>query len=60
MATEPRSSGSGYSYKWNAETAKLAVTISQTQDTSAGVPVFRLPIKIGITTTQARKSRAPG
>ena len=43
------------SYKWNAETAKLAVAISQTQDTSAGVPVFRLPIKIGITTDTGKK-----
>ena len=43
------------SYKWNEATAKLAVTISQTQDTSAGVPVFRLPIKIGITTGTGKK-----
>ena len=43
------------SYKWNAETAKLAVAISQTQDTSAGVPVFRLPIKIGITTDTGKR-----
>lgn len=42
------------SYKWHAETEKLALTISQTQNTSAGVPIFRLPIKVGITTSAGK------
>jgi len=43
------------SYDWSAESGKLALTINQTQDTSAGVPVFRLPIKVGITTSAGKK-----
>ena len=42
-------------YEWHAETGKLALSIIQTQDTSAGVPIFRLPIKVGITTTTGKK-----
>jgi aminopeptidase N len=42
------------SYEWHAETEKLALTISQTQDTSVGVPIFRLPIKVGITTSAGK------
>ena len=38
------------SYQWAEQTGKLAMTINQMQDTSTGVPVFRLPITIGITT----------
>jgi len=38
------------SYEWHAQTKRLALTVKQTQDTSAGVPIFRLPIKVGITT----------
>jgi len=42
------------SYKWDAQTKKLALTIIQTQDTSAGVPIFRLPINVGITTSEGK------
>jgi len=42
------------SYEWDAQTKKLALTIKQTQDTSAGVPIFRLPIKVGITTSEGK------
>ena len=42
------------SYAWDANTKKLVLTIRQTQDTNAGVPIFRLPIKIGITTSTGK------
>jgi len=42
------------SYEWDAEKGILALTISQTQDTSVGVPIFRLPIKLGITTSTGK------
>jgi len=42
-------------YEWAEQAGKLAMTISQTQDTSAGVPIFRLPVKIGITTGAGKK-----
>ena len=38
------------SYTWEEQRKKLVMTVSQVQDTSNGVPVFRLPIKVGITT----------
>jgi len=40
---------------WDEQTERLALTINQIQDTSAGVPVFRLPIKVGITTSAGKK-----
>ena len=43
------------SYEWDAQEKTLALTVRQTQDTSAGVPVFRLPIKLGITTSAGKK-----
>ena len=42
------------SYEWDAHAKKLALTIKQTQDEGAGVPIFRLPIKIGITTSTGK------
>ncbi len=38
------------SYTWDEQREMLAMTVIQTQDTSTGVPVFRLPISVGITT----------
>jgi aminopeptidase N len=38
------------SYQWDPQSKKLSLTIKQTQDTNAGVPIFRLPIIVGITT----------
>jgi len=43
------------SYEWDAQTGKLALNITQTQDTSTGVPIYRLPINIGITTSEGKK-----
>jgi len=42
------------SYEWDAQTKKLALSISQTQDTNSGVPIFRLPINVGITTSAGK------
>jgi aminopeptidase N len=42
------------SFAWDANTKKLVLTIRQTQNTNAGVPIFRLPIKIGITTSTGK------
>ncbi len=42
------------SYAWDIQAKELSLTISQTQDTSAGVPIFRLPIKVGITTSEGK------
>jgi aminopeptidase N len=43
------------SYSWNELSETLDMTVKQTQDTSTGVPVFRLPIKLGITTSSGKK-----
>ena len=42
------------SYGWDAQTKVLALTIAQIQETSTGVPIFRLPIKVGITTSEGK------
>ena len=43
------------SYTWDKRRELLTMKIEQTQDTSAGVPVFRLPIKVGITTRAGKQ-----
>ena len=43
------------SYTWDERHETLAMMVKQTQDTSMGVPVFRLPIKVGITTSAGKK-----
>ena len=43
------------SYSWDERRETLAMTVKQTQDTSMGVPVFHLPIKVGITTRAGKK-----
>lgn len=43
------------SYIWDKRRELLTMKVEQTQDTSAGVPVFRLPIKIGITTRAGKQ-----
>jgi aminopeptidase N len=40
---------------WNVDDKSMAVTIQQIQDTSKGVPLYRLPIKFGITTNKGKK-----
>ena len=42
------------SYDWSEQDKTLVLTIAQTQDTSEGVPIFRLPIQIGITTSTGK------
>jgi aminopeptidase N len=43
------------SYVWDERREILALTVRQTQDTSAGVPVFRLPIRVGMTTSAGKQ-----
>ena len=38
------------SHAWDSKQKVLSVTIKQTQDRKLGTPVYRLPIKLGITT----------
>ena len=41
------------SHGWDDEEKVLSVTIRQTQDRKLGTPIYRLPIKLGITTKTA-------
>jgi aminopeptidase N len=41
---------------WNEETKKLTWRIVQTQDTSAGVPIFKTPVVLGAVTAAGRQS----
>lgn len=41
--------------KWDDATGQLRLTVEQTQDTLQGVPVFRLPVRIGIVTETERR-----
>ncbi|MCP4046195.1 MAG: DUF3458 domain-containing protein [Gammaproteobacteria bacterium] len=43
------------SYTWDERRKTLTMTVIQTQDTSTGVPVFRLPIRVGITTSKDKE-----
>ena len=43
------------SYTWDERRKTLVMTVKQTQDTSNRVPVFRLPIRVGITTRTGKK-----
>lgn len=45
------------SYTWNEITHKLKLKIKQIQDISKGVPIFRLPVIIGITTPESKISK---
>jgi len=38
------------SHQWDNQQKVLSITINQTQDRGLGTPVYRLPIKLGITT----------
>jgi len=42
------------SHTWDSQQKVLSVTIEQTQDRKLGTPVYRLPIKLGITTTAGK------
>lgn len=41
--------------KWDDAARRLRLTVEQTQDTLQGVPVFRLPVRIGIVTETERR-----
>ena len=43
------------SYDWDAQKKSISMTVKQKQDTSTGVPIFHLPIKVGITTSAGKK-----
>ncbi|GJL95084.1 MAG: peptidase [Hyphococcus sp.] len=38
------------SYDWDEASERIALTIAQTQDTHLKTPIFKVPVKIGITT----------
>ncbi len=42
------------SSEWNEEAKKLRLRIIQNQDTSAGVPIYRMAVDIGIVTTEGK------
>jgi aminopeptidase N len=41
---------------WDDDAKMLSLTIKQTQDTSGDIPLYRLPVRIGITTSLGRKT----
>jgi len=43
-------------YDWDAEARELRLTVTQTQDTARGIPIFRTPVFIGITTEEGKTS----
>ena len=43
-------------YVWDEAQGKVKITVSQVQDTSNGVPVFRLPVVFGIHTAEGKES----
>jgi aminopeptidase N len=56
-AKEKRVLGNGMSdigYKWDEERQKIKMEVRQVQDTSRGVPVYKLPIIIGIHTEKGK------
>jgi len=44
------------SYNWNENSQKLKMKVVQTQDTSQGIPVYTIPVVIGITTPEKKIS----
>jgi len=42
--------------RWDADAGKIKLDIRQVQDTSLGIPIFRMPVIIGITTPQGNSS----
>lgn len=42
--------------EWNAASKTVLIKIRQVQDISKGVPVFQMPVRLGITTSQGRKT----
>ena len=44
------------SYTWDRDSQKLLLKVIQTQDTSQGIPVYTMPVIIGITTAEKKIS----
>ena len=42
-------------YQWDAAEKALQLTVSQVQDFAKGVPVYTLPVQVGITTAQGKE-----
>ncbi len=42
-------------YEYQAEKKSIALNINQVQDLSIGTPIYKLPVKIGITTSEGKK-----
>lgn len=44
------------SYRWNQSAKKVTLRVTQTQKTSESVPIFQMPVIIGITTASGKHS----
>jgi len=44
------------SYTWDEQSQKIKLKVVQTQDTSQGIPIYTIPVIIGITTPEKRIS----
>ena len=45
------------SYTWDQSTGQIKLKVDQVQDTSLGVPIYRIPVIIGITTDKGKVSK---
>ncbi len=45
------------SYEWGKKTNKVLLKVAQVQDFSLGIPVYRIPVIIGITTSKKKVSK---
>jgi len=44
------------SYTWNESAKSIQMKAKQSQDTSLGIPIYKIPVIIGITTSSGKKS----
>jgi aminopeptidase N len=44
------------SYNWKRDSKKLHLKIEQKQDTTLGIPIYKIPVMIGITTAKQKRS----
>ncbi|HEC61647.1 MAG TPA: aminopeptidase [bacterium] len=45
------------SYQWNENTKKVLLKVAQLQDFSLGIPVYKIPVIIGITTSKGKAAK---
>ncbi len=43
-------------YTWDEAARKIQLTVAQRQDTTRGVPIFRMPVQIGLVTPEGRRT----